>query len=135
MGTSKTVSGPQAPVREVMTRIPVEVGLSDTLSSVAELMIENDVGALPVVAGGQTRGIVTERDVVRAVTDGVDVAGERASDQMTLQVESVGPDTTVEQATATMLQGGIRHLPVIDGDRLVGMLSIRDLLAAYAAAG
>jgi CBS domain-containing protein len=132
MGTPKAVAGPQAPVREVMTHIPVEVGLSDGLDAVAELMAENDVGALPVVVAGELRGIVTERDVVRAVADGVDLADERVSDRMTLQVEQVGPDVSVERATAAMLDGGIRHLPVVDGERLVGMVSIRDLLATYA---
>ena len=51
---------------------------------------------------------------------------------MSVQVEHVAPDVPIEVATARMVEGGIRHLPVIDGERLVGMVSIRDLLAAHA---
>jgi CBS domain-containing protein len=132
MGNPRTAAGPQAPVRDVMASVTIEVGLTDTLTAVAELMAENDVGALPILAGGRLQGIVTERDLVRAMADSADTDAERVSDRMTIEVESVPPDTPIEVATGRMLQGGIRHLPVVDGERLVGMVSIRDLLTAYA---
>ena len=132
MGNPRTAAGPQAPVREVMASVTIEVGLTDSLAAVAELMAENDVGALPIISGGTLRGMVTERDLVRAIADGADPEEERAADRMTMQLESVPPDTPIEVATGRMLEGGIRHLPVVDGDKLVGMVSIRDLLTAYA---
>jgi CBS domain-containing protein len=115
-----------------MAGVTIEVGPNDTLSAAAELLAENDVGALLVTAGGQPRGIVTERDLVRAMAEGADLGDERVADRMSVQVEHVAPDAPIEMATARMLEGGIRHLPVIDGERLVGMVSMRDLLAAYA---
>src|SRR5687767_8609727 len=112
MGNPRTAAGPQAPVRDVMASVTIEVGLTDTLTAVAELMAENDVGALPILAGGRLQGIVTERDLVRAMADSADTDAERVSDRMTIEVESVPPDTPIEIATGRMLQGGIRHLPV-----------------------
>lgn len=132
MGNPRTAAGPEAPVRDVMASVAIDVSLTDSLASVAELMVENDVGALPILAGGSLKGILTERDLVRAMAEGTDPDEERVGERMTVQVESVSSTTPIERATELMLQGGIRHLPVVDGEKLVGMLSIRDLLTAYA---
>jgi CBS domain-containing protein len=132
MGNPRTAAGPQAPVRDVMAQVTISVSAADTLTSVAEHLAENDIGALPVMVGAQLRGIVTERDLIRAMAEGADPDEERAGEWMTTDVESVGPDTPIEVATGAMVDGGVRHLPVLDGERLVGMLSVRDLLTAHA---
>ena len=105
--------------------LTVDPGLS--IVEVAERMVGRDVGAVLVLDSGQLAGIMTERDLMRAVARG---ARDEAvvGDCMTRQPETIGPEETTEHAAVLMIHGGFRHLPVTDGDALVGMLSIRDLM-------
>ena len=75
---------------------------------------------------------MSERDLVVAIAEGADVDDDRVDDVMALDVVLARPDTAVGDAIAAMLEGGIRHLPVMDGERLLGVTSMRDLLAAVA---
>jgi CBS domain-containing protein len=97
------------------------------LSEAAERMCAKDVGAMLVLDGERLVGILTERDVLRAVGAG---AGESATvgDWMTRNPETIDPDETTKQAAILMIHGGFRHLPVTEGEQVVGMLSIRDLM-------
>ena len=108
---------------------------SDRLPDVARKMAEEKVGALAVVQGARIVGIISERDITRAVgaeTDPTTVtAGQYATSG--LEVAHLGEDT--EQVTYRMLEAGIRHLPVPDENEVVGMVSMRDLLAAGAWGG
>lgn len=102
-------------------------------ASVAEAsatMVNGRVGSALVMTGAVLVGIVTERDVLRAAASGRDLASESVRNWMTADPVTTGPDDTVDQATETMLAQGFRHLPVVDGTRTVGMVSLRDLLSA-----
>jgi CBS domain-containing protein len=106
--------------------LAVEPGL--LLTEVAKRMVAKDVGAVLVMEGGRLIGILTERDVLRAVA--ADGAGgdTTAGDWMTRDPETLGPDETTQQAATLMIHGGFRHLPVTEGEAVVGILSIRDLM-------
>lgn len=93
------------------------------------LMAEREVGALVVLEGGRIAGMVSERDYARKVA----LQGKSSNDIpvreiMTAKVFTVAPGTTVDECMALMTERRIRHLPVMDGDRLLGLLSIGDLV-------
>ena len=85
------------------------------------------VGAALVMNGERLSGILTERDILHAVATGR-VEGTKVGAWMTHDPESVGPDERPGHAAAIMLHGGFRHLPVVDGDTPIGIVSIRDLM-------
>ena len=108
--------------RDLLT---VEPGLA--LTEVAQRMVAKDVGAVLVTEGERLVGILTERDVLRAVARGID-ASTTVADWMTRDPETLAPDESTEHAAVLMIHGGFRHMPIMDGDEVVGMLSIRDLM-------
>ncbi len=94
------------------------------------LMAEKDVGALLVVSGEHLVGIVTERDVVRKLAlHGHDVAATPVRAIMTERVLYVRPEQTIEECMALMTEKHLRHLPVVDAGRILGIISIRDVVA------
>ena len=105
--------------------LTVEPGLG--LKAVAERMVAKDVGAVLVIDDGRLVGILTERDIMRAVAGGM-TDETLVSDWMTRDPETMAPDETTRQAAVLMIHGGFRHMPIMDGDEVVGMLSIRDLM-------
>jgi len=105
--------------------LTVEPGLG--LKAVAERMVAKDVGAVLVIDAGRLVGILTERDIMRAVAGGM-TDETLVSDWMTRDPETMAPDETTRQAAVLMIHGGFRHMPIMDGDEVVGMLSIRDLM-------
>jgi len=113
-------------VGEIMT--PDVLGLEPATSLVdaARRMHERRVGAVVVQDSERLVGIVTERDILRAVATGA--IGGSVADVMTHGPDTIGPDESAGQAAALMIHGGFRHLPVVDGNAVVGMLSIRDLV-------
>jgi CBS domain-containing protein len=104
------------------------VDAGDLLSEVASVMQFNEVSALVVFERGRFIGIITERDITRAVADGADPDGTAAVRYMTEDPVVVGPDADENEAIDKMLAMGVRHLPVMIGDHVVGMVSARDLL-------
>ena len=114
-------------VRQYMSRdlLAVEAGVS--IMEVAQRMVDRNVGAVLVQDDGRLTGILTERDILRAVARGLR-EDMRVADCMTAQPETIGPDDTTEHAAVLMLHGGFRHLPVTESDELVGVISIRDLV-------
>jgi CBS domain-containing protein len=105
--------------------LTVEPGLG--LKAVAERMVAKDVGAVLVIDAGRLVGILTERDIMRAVAGGM-TDETLVSDWMTRDPETMGPDDTTQHAAVLMIHGGFRHLPLMEGSDVVGMLSIRDLM-------
>ncbi len=94
------------------------------------LMAEKDVGALLVVSGERLVGIVTERDVVRKLAlHGHDAAATPVRTIMTERVLYVRPEQTIEECMALMTEKHLRHLPVVDAGRILGIISIRDVVA------
>lgn len=96
----------------------------------AKQMIEDDVGSLVVVHNGEAVGIVTERDIMGAVAKGAASGSDRVRSIMTPEPDSVDPDVDVEEAAQWMMAAGYRHMPVMDGGRLLGVVSVKDVLWA-----
>jgi CBS domain-containing protein len=97
------------------------------LTEVAKRMVSRDVGAVLVLEGERLVGILTERDMLRAVAAGLDDS-TLVNDRMTRDPDTLESDETTRQAATLMIHGGFRHLPIVEGDEVVGMLSIRDLM-------
>jgi CBS domain-containing protein len=115
-------------VRKIMTADPVSVDPDTTLEEIATLMKEQDIGAVPVVEEGELCGIVTDRDiVVRCIAVGQDVTECIAEDVMSTDVQALGPDASVDEAARLMGDLQIRRLPIVEKNRLVGMLSLGDV--------
>jgi CBS domain-containing protein len=113
--------------RNHMSRDLLTVEPGDRLGEVAQRMVARDVGAVLVMEGGALTGILTERNVLRAVAAGIQ-DDTVVSDWMTRDPETMSPDDTTEHAAVLMIHGGFRHMPLVEGDEVVGMLSIRDLM-------
>jgi CBS domain-containing protein len=114
-------------VRDHMSRDLLTVDSGLTLAQVAERMVEREVGAVLVLEGERLAGILTERDVLRAVARGIrDEALVR--DCMTSDPDTIEPDDTLQHAATMMMHGGFRHLPVTEDGAVVGIVSIRDLV-------
>jgi CBS domain-containing protein len=130
IAVARVECGAMPSVRQHMSRDLLTVEANRPVTEVAQRMVERNVGAVLVVDGGRLTGIMTERDLMRAVarglSDDMTVAG-----CMTADPETIGPDDTIEHAGVLMIHGGFRHLPVVDGDEILGMLSIRDLVPQF----
>ena len=110
-----------------MSRDLLSVEPAEPMTDVAQRMVERNLGAVLVVDGARLVGIMTERDIMRAVAHGLHgdaVVGE----YMSKDPETIEPDDTTQHAAVLMIHGGFRHLPVVEGDDVVGILSIRDLM-------
>jgi CBS domain-containing protein len=115
-------------VRDHMSRSLLAVEPKIPVTEVAQRMVARDVGAVLVLDDrGRLTGIMTERDLMRAVARGLHEQAVVA-DCMTSDPEVVDADATTSHAAVLMIHGGFRHLPVVEGEDVVGMLSIRDLV-------
>jgi CBS domain-containing protein len=114
-------------VGEVMSHNLLTVESTTPLEQAAARMSDRGVGAILVLSGDSVSGILTERDVLRAVATGP-VEGTHVAAWMTRDPETVDVSESTGQAAAVMIHGGFRHLPVMDGGKPVGIVSIRDLM-------
>jgi sulfide:quinone oxidoreductase len=115
-------------VGEVMTADPLVVAPEDTLGEVAERMRERDVGSALVAEYGRLIGILTSRDMLRAMASRVHTSEARVRQWMTVEPIVVAPRTALEAAAILMVEHHIHHLPVVDGERPVGMVGMREVI-------
>ncbi len=119
-------------VREGMSDVIVTVGPGHSLRDAADAMCRRNVGAAVVVdPDGAGPGVITERDILRSVASGEDPDQERVADHLTAEVKLAAPDWSLEKAAAAMVRGGFRHLLVVDGGELMGVLSMRDIVRCW----
>jgi CBS domain-containing protein len=120
-------------VRDGMSSVVLTVGPSHSLSAAARLMTERNVGAAIVVdPDGEGPAILTERDILRSVAAGEDPSAEAVANHLTEDLICAAPDWSLEQAAEAMLEGGFRHLLVVNGAELEGILSMRDIVRCWA---
>ena len=106
----------------------VTVAPRATVAEAAAVMSARHVGSAIVLDGdGSLAGIFTERDILRALGSDFDAAAHTVAEWMSKGPATIGADATVTDALNRMLEGGFRHLPVLDGAALVGVVSLRDL--------
>ena len=122
-------------VAEIMTRASVTESPADPLRDAAARMWKQQTGSLLVMEGDALLGIVTERDLMKAVARGADLDTTPVSAVMTRSVLTVDPQTSLHEAARHMATRWIRHLPVLDDGLVVGMVSQRDLCGVLAALG
>jgi CBS domain-containing protein len=116
-------------IADIMARDLLAVETTTTLAEAAKQMHERRVGAVVVLDAGRLVGILTERDVLRAVaTNKVDGS---VADSMTHGPDTVEPHETTGHAASLMIHGGFRHLPVVEGGAVIGIISIRDLMRLH----
>lgn len=116
-----------------LCRAPVvTVAAGQSLASAARRMVLRGIGALVVLDAGQLAGILTERDLARAVADDADMTTTPVGDYLSVAPASATPDEDAQAVAARMLNLGVRHLPVVERGEVVGMLSARDLLVLAA---
>ncbi|HET9975322.1 MAG TPA: CBS domain-containing protein, partial [Streptosporangiaceae bacterium] len=96
----------------------------------AAAMVRESVGSALVMQGPFLAGILTERDVLKAAASGADLTAVPVSGWMTRDPQSAPPDTPAEEAAQIMLLNGFRHLPIVEGRRVHGVVSLRDLFSA-----
>ncbi|MGH2573479.1 MAG: CBS domain-containing protein [Actinomycetota bacterium] len=117
-------------MQDIMSGDVVKTTAETPVAEVAREMVKARVGSAIVMQGSWLIGILSERDVLRAAASGKDLTTSPASEWMTKDPTTATPDTTSDEAAQLMLQGGFRHLPVVEGREVKGVVSIRDLLAA-----
>ncbi len=123
-------------VSEGMSEIVLTIGPGHSLREAAAAMWQRRVGAAVVndpEAPGP--GVITERDILRAVAQGKDPDAERVSDHLTANLTFARRDWSLEHAAATMVNGGFRHLVVVEGSDVVGVLSMRDIVRVWSGEG
>ncbi|MFZ0379882.1 MAG: CBS domain-containing protein [Solirubrobacteraceae bacterium] len=123
-------------VREGMSETVLTIGPQHTLREAAEAMCRRNVGAAVVLdPDAQGPGVITERDILRAVGSGEDPDRELVAEHLTTTLTFASPDWSLEQAAAAMVRGRFRHLVVVNGGELAGILSMRDIVRCWTGDG
>ena len=120
-------------VREAMSSQVLVVGPEHTLRQVAQMMSTRRIGSAVVIdPESEGVGIITERDLLNAIGAGLDPDVERTAAHITWDVVYAGPQWTLDEAALAMARGGFRHLVVLDGDDVLGVISVRDIMRVWA---
>jgi CBS domain-containing protein len=114
-------------IADHMSRELLKAAPDEPISEAAQHMVARGVGAVLVMDGDRLEGILTERDILKAVAVGL-TESARVRDWMTKSPETIEASDETDHAAALMIHGGFRHLPVLDGGRVAGIISIRDLM-------
>ena len=117
-----------AQIRDVMTSNPMTVERSTNVLEAAKVMAGEDVGPLPVTDGGRLVGIITDRDIVtRVLAEERDPQSTTVGDICSSDLVTVTPEDDLDQALRTMASAQVRRLPVVEGDRIVGIVAQADV--------
>src|SRR5256885_964985 len=123
-------------VREGMSEVVLTVGPDHTLRDAARFMARRGVGAAVVLDPEQPGpGIVTERDILISISEGQDPDQERVCNHLSGNLTFAAPDWSLERAAEAMVRGGFRHLVVMDGGEIAGILSMRDIVRCWTVVG
>ncbi len=115
-------------LRDLMTRDVLTTSPETSVAGAARAMTERRIGSACVVdEGGRLLGIITERDVLRAAASGQDLGAERVTEWMTPDPVTIGPDEVPSEVATVMRERNFRHLPVLEDDELIAIVSMRDL--------
>jgi CBS domain-containing protein len=123
------MSNEQVPIGAITDRPVVFVDADATLRDAAELLDRETIG-VAIVRGTGSTSLISERDIVRALAEGAHPDRERVGNVATLDVEVIESTEPIMRAARKMLDNQIRHLPVLRGDRIIGVVSVRDVLTA-----
>jgi CBS domain-containing protein len=115
-------------VRDAMTEDPRSIGASASVVEAARLMREQNIGSLPIADDGNLVGVITDRDITtRVVAEAADPETTSVGDVYSRDLITVEPDTDLEEALALMARHQVRRLPVVENDRLVGIVAQADI--------
>jgi CBS domain-containing protein len=118
-------------VRDLVKGDPVTVEASGTVQDAAKLMADNDIGNVLVVENDEVKGIVTDRDIVVRVLAKGDGSDASVREAATTDLDTINPDTSIDDAIQKMEQGNVRRLPVVEDDgKPVGVITLGDLAQA-----
>jgi CBS domain-containing protein len=115
-------------IGEIMTRDVYTASRGDSIADVAGVMLKGRFGSVVVTEGSILLGIFTERDVLRAAAAHADLTASKISEWMTNDPMTASADQDSDEAAQIMMANGFRHLPVVDGSKLIGIVSLRDVL-------
>jgi CBS domain-containing protein len=114
-------------VKDVMQRNVIVAKENMKIKEAAEVMSKYHIGSLVIVRNNKVVGILTERDILKAIAKGIDPRTIEAKDIMTKEVITISPTSTIEDAASLMLEKKIKKLPVLDGEKLVGIITATDI--------
>ena len=120
----------RAVLRDLMTTRVATTTPETPVTAAAAAMVAANVGSAVVMQGSFLAGILTERDVLRAAASGEDLSVSTVAEWMTPDPQSASPSTPVAEAAQIMLLNGFRHLPIMEGRKVCGVVSLRDLFAS-----